>query len=342
MKTPKFTRRTKAVLYVSYLLVLAGLFLICAEFYLRHKGLEPWRGAPDLDVRVEPGGRLFAKHPTLGYTVIPGRFTVTYGSGYSFRVTHLPNTLRITHPLESYDGASSHKPEIWIFGCSFTYGQGLIDAQTYPWVLQERMQEYEVVNFGVAGYGTIHSLIQFREALNKSKAPKVAVLAYAGFHDERNTFLRVRRKEIAPYNRLGPLIQPYARLDKDGSLRYFQAGVEYTEFPMMRHLALAHFFEIWWNEIEEKREQSHKVSEALVMQMARLAQEHDVKFVVASIVDDKHMVEFARQNGIPSVDISVDYTARGWENPDDHHPNAIANKEYADKLEAFLRKDFLK
>jgi hypothetical protein len=341
MNTSKLTRRTKVVLYVTYLLILAALFLAGAEFYLRHIGAKPWRGVPDIDVQVEPGGRLFTKHPTLGYTVIPGRFAVTNCSGYSFQVTHLPNSLRITHPLESYNLPDSHKPEIWIFGCSFTYGQGLNDNQTYPWLLQQRLKEYEVLNFAGAGYGTIHSLIQFREAL-KSKAPQVAVLAYAGFHDERNTFLRMRRKEIAPYNRLGPLIQPYARLNKDGSLRYFQADVVYTEFPMMRHLALAHFLENQWNEIEKKSCQSHKVSEALVMQMAKLAQEHHVKFVVASIVDDKHMLEFAAQNGISGVDISVDYAGRGLENPVDHHPNAIANKEYADKLEAFLRNGFLK
>lgn len=263
---------------------------------------------------------------------------MTLGTGYSFIVTHMPNTLRITHPISNYND-DSHKQEIWIFGCSFTHGWSLDDDQTYPWLLQERLQEHEVVNFGVSGYGTIHSLIQFRDAL-KSRTPKVAVLAYAGFHDERNTFLRSRRKAVAPWNKLGPLVQPYAQLDKDGSLQYFFADVEYTEFPMMRSLALAHLLEIRWNRFEHKLRQSHEVSEALVLEMARLAQKHDVEFVVASISrDGRQMLEFAKRNGISSVDISVDLDAEGYRNlPHDGHPSAIANIKYADELETFLRK----
>lgn len=339
-ETAALAQTKKAFFYATYFLILVALSLAGTEFVLRHEGVKPW-GMSDIHIRVEPGGKLFTKHSSLGYMHIPGRFTVTLDTEYSFRVTHLPNTLRITHPLASYD-ATSDKQEIWIFGCSYTHGWSLDDDQTYPWLLQERLQEYEVVNFGVSGYGTIHSLIQFRDAL-ESKAPKIAVLAYAGFHDERNTFLRTRRKILASYNRLGPLVQPYARLDKDGSLQYFLADVEYTEFPMMRYLASAHFLEIKWNQIEHNLRKSREVSEALVMEMARLAQEHNVKFIVASIEDGRQMLEFANQNGIPGVDISVDLRAKGNSNfPHDSHPSASANKKYADKLEIFLRNNLSK
>jgi hypothetical protein len=338
-ETAKLTPKKKAFFCVTCILILAVLFLSGSEFVLRQKGVTPYQ-MRDIHIQVEPGDRFFTKHPTLGYTHIPGQFTVTLGTGYSFRITHLPNTLRITHPLSSYDD-SGHKQEIWIFGCSFTHGWSLDDDQTYSWLLQESLQEYEIVNFGVSGYGTIHSLIQFRDAL-ESKTPKVAVLAYAGFHDERNTFLRARRKNVATWNKLGPLIQPYAQLDRYGNLQYSLADVVYTEFPLMRHLASAHFLEIKWNKIEHKLLQSNKVSRALVMEMARLAQEHDVKFVVASISNGGQMLEFARQKGIPSVDISVDLYDDGHLNlPHDNHPSAIAHKKYADKLEAFLRKDIL-
>src|SRR5262249_52730306 len=87
------------------------------------------------------------------------------------------------------------------------------------------------------GYGTIHSLIQFRDAL-KAKTPVVAVLVYGDMHDERNTFLRSRREVVALYNKLGPLDQPYARLDQRGKLRYAFANVQYSELPMVRHSAL--------------------------------------------------------------------------------------------------------
>lgn len=111
---------------------------------------------------------------------------------YSFTVTHLPDTLRVTRPLSECH-REDRREAIWVFGCSFTHGWSLNDEETYPWVLQQRLPDYQVVNFGVSGYGTLHSLMQFREALRTRDKPKAAVVAYGFLHDRRNTFLRARR-----------------------------------------------------------------------------------------------------------------------------------------------------
>jgi hypothetical protein len=321
-------------MYAVFLSLLAGVFLLSAELILRLKGVRPW-DMTKVNISVEPGGRFFTRHPTLGYTHIAGRFKVTLADGFSFVVTHLPNSLRITQPIDRYYGASE-RPEIWIFGCSFTHGWSLNDQETYPWLLQQRLPEYQIVNFGVSGYGTVHSLIQYREAL-RLKRPRLAILAYASFHDERNTFSRNRRKLVAPWNKLGPLIQPYARLAENKSLQYLYADVEYREFPMMRRLALSHFLEMCWNRIEPKLLRSHEVSEALVMEMARVSKEHNVKFLVAAIAKVDQMLEFAEQHGIPNADISVDLNIKGFINLHDGHPSAAANKLYAANLEAAIR-----
>jgi len=68
----------------------------------------------------------------------------------------------------------------------------------------------------------------------------VVVLAYASFHDVRNTFVRLRRKDAAPANALGPLVQPFARLGADGRLHFSMADVVYREAPLMRVSAVAH------------------------------------------------------------------------------------------------------
>lgn len=321
------------------LLILAMLSVTGGEVLVRIKGVKPWR-KPVVSIRIDPGGKFFRKHSTLGYSHIPGRFTATLGSDYSFNVTHLPNTLRITRPIDS-NKEPRRKEEIWVFGGSFTHGWSINDEETYPWLLQERFPKYDVINFGVSGYGTIHSLLQFREAL-KTKTPKVAVLAYAGFHDARNTFSRIRRKTVAPWNKLGPLVQPYARLDQEGGLQYLFADVEYREFPMMRYLALAHYIEMKYNQLEPKWHRSHAVSEALVKEMARLAKKHEVKFVVANISGGHAMLAFAEKNRISNVDISVDHRIPENTNlPYDSHPSAIANQKYTDKLERFLRVELL-
>lgn len=218
------------MLFATYNVLLALLLFVSFELILRLNGVRPWR-KQEVHIQVNPGGTFFVKHPVFGYTHIPGKFVVTLATGYSFNVAHLPNTLRVTRPFDSYKEARQ-KEEIWIFGCSFTHGWSVNDEETYPWLLQERFPNYEVVNFGVSGYGTIQSLMQFKNEL-EMRRPKVAVLAYGGFHDQRNTFLRSRRKIIAAWNKLGPLGQPEARLDGDSNLRYSISQGEYSEFPLM-------------------------------------------------------------------------------------------------------------
>src|SRR5262245_52701697 len=148
-KPVHLAKRKKIFFLVVSYLTLAMFFVSSTEVILRLRGFKPLQ-LQDPSIKVTPGGRFFQRHPTLGYSHIPGRYTVTLGTGYSFSVTHLPNTLRITHAIETYGGPEKRE-EIWIFGCSITHGWTLNDEDTYSWLLQERFPEYEIVNFGVDG-----------------------------------------------------------------------------------------------------------------------------------------------------------------------------------------------
>ena len=263
-------------------------------------------------------------------------FDVTLPNGYTFHLTHLPSTLRVTHPLQTYPVVPA-RPEIWIFGCSFTHGWSLNDDETYPWLLQDRLPEYELVNFGVSGYGTLHALLQMREVLVRTR-PRLAVLAYASFHNVRNTFLRSRQKAVVTSSRLGPLVQPYARLDATGALKYSMATREYREFPLMRRSALAHYLEMAWNELESRGAHSDLVTQQLVLEIDRATRENGTRLVVALIVRNPAMRAFLDEHRIPNIDISVDLRKKENTNkPHDGHPSALANRRYADALETFLR-----
>ncbi len=318
--------------------------MITSEIILRLKGLRPW-SVHNVVMKVSPGGRFFTKHPTLGYANIPGEFTVTLADGYSFKVTNLPNTLRATHPLSTY-GAPGQKEEIWIFGCSLTYGWSLNDPETFPWLLQERFPEYEVVNFGVNGYGTVHSLIQCREALEKGRVPKIVMLNFASWHDERNIFSRNWQKIMAPYNKLGQIAYPYARLDHHGNLHYYLGKVEFHEFPLMRYSAFINFIEEKFDKQEERFYHIRDVTKALILEFANTAKKHDIAVVVTGITQSqptRDMLSFVQENGFKAVDIAVDLNIKENTNyPHDQHPGASANRKYADKLEAFLRTNVLK
>ncbi len=335
METKALTGRKKFLFATLAGFTTALALIVVSEVVLRTVGIRPY-DQQKTTIQVEPGGTFFVKHPTLGYTHIPGAFHVTLPDGYDFDVTHLSSTFRATHPLATYDSVAT-KDEIWIFGCSFTHGWAVDDDETYAWLLQERFPEYEVVNFGTSGYGTLHSLIQFKDALAHQK-PKIAILAYASFHDSRNTFLRKRQKAVATWNSLGPLVQPYARLDSDGILQIEMAEVEYREFPLMRRFALAHFVEMTYDNYEAWRTPSRRVTEVLIDEMASVADANGVRFAVAFVAGKPYMMDYTRSRGIPTVDMSVDLTLPEYNNePHDNHPSAWAHRVYADKLEAFLR-----
>jgi len=182
-RSPQLTRRKTYVFELISLALGTVLALTAAESLVRLKGIHPWV-PPDLQIQVTPGGRFFTPHPTRGYAQLPGAFEVSLADEYTFHVTHLPSGLLIMHPRATYHDARP-KPEIWIMGCSFTHGWSLNDQDTYPWVLQERLPDYEVVNYGVEAYGTLHALLQLRDALTTQSPPLVVIYAYASLHDER-------------------------------------------------------------------------------------------------------------------------------------------------------------
>lgn len=332
---------TRKRLAFSLLLVAGCLATIVAgaEIFARLKGFKPWTPSQDRPLRVQPGGRFGTPDASLGSAYLPGQFVVTLADGYSFRMTHGADGLRITRPLSSGDDTTSRSP-LWIFGCSYTHGWALNDEETYPWLLQERLPDYEVVNFGVGGYGTLQSLIQFREALEKRPAPKLAVLAYGSFHDARNTLNRYRMKGVTlPAGRTSVRL-PCARLGQDGGLEIFAVEADYYRpWPLQGYLAFVHFLEESANRRELLRVRSHAISKAIVDEFKRLADRHGTRLVVAGIFrspDTTDMLRYARSEGIDSVDISVRDTPEFQNLPHDAHPNALANRRFAERLAAFL------
>jgi tetratricopeptide (TPR) repeat protein len=323
-------------------LMLTIFTLVGAETAARCMGYAPLR-MPPLDIRVEPGGRLFTRDPKLGYRPLAGSYRITLETGYPFRATHDTQGRRITHPAHI---TSVARPEFWLFGCSFAYGYSANDEETAAWQLQEQMPEYEIVNFGAPGYGTIHSVIQLREALAAGRRAKAAIVLYGNFHEERNGFLRRRQKTVMLYNRLGPMVQPYATLSSDGRLVYHATPVEYRELPLQRHSALINALDEAIIEYDARHTPSAELTRLLLVEFADLCKQHGVVPCVAGLRPNsktRAMLEACRAAGIPVADISFDWEQpTNWNAPaDPKHPSRRGHREYADKLHLLLASDLL-
>ena len=307
-------------------------------------GHRPWD--PTIrDLRVEPGGRMFERDPVLGYRLLEGKYHITLDTGYRFNVTHLADRYRITSPLDRSTAEPRTVDEIWVFGCSFVYGDSVDDEQSMCWELQRRFPSFRIRNFGVPGYGTVHSLLQFRQALAAGPPPKAAIFCYFGDHDRRNTFTRSRRRLLFTYSRLGPMGQPYAELDADDQLSLKFDEVVYREFPGVRWSAVVNSLEQMFSAALEKRARSHDVTKALFMEISDAARKHHVPLVVAGMSpfpDTADILKFCAQRNIAVADISCD-----WKLPaafhapaDPFHPSPLGYRVMAERLDAYLKLQF--
>ena len=158
------------------LLIALSVFAVClgvAELLLRALGFQPW--LPEAPAtRVEPGGRIFEIDTVTGYRNLAGRFEIEFPrTGYRGTATHTADGSRIT---SFPDAAPLGRPEVWFFGSSFTCGWSLDDEETFPWLVQAQPPSKRILNFGVGAYGTLDSLLQFREARAVRAAPPELVM----------------------------------------------------------------------------------------------------------------------------------------------------------------------
>ncbi len=117
------------------------------------------------DEHIREGGNYIIHHPLVGYTgkasssvqakrILDGKVL------YNARYTMNPQGLRVTpeHPHARH--------AVLLFGCSFTFGDGLNDTETIPWQLgQELGANYRVFNFALSGYGPHHMLAIIQNTL---------------------------------------------------------------------------------------------------------------------------------------------------------------------------------
>jgi hypothetical protein len=330
----------RRALAVAGLAIAALAFaLAAAEAIARSRGLRPWTPDP-VAALVEPGGSLYVADPLLGFALRPGAYRVTLAGGLRIHATHDAEGRRITRPIARED-ASPGRPEIWIFGDSFSYGWSVSDEQSYPWQLQSDFPSHRVTNFAVGGYGTLQALLQLEAALGARTAPALVVLAHNFFHDSRNTFSRLRRREVAPWNRLGPIRHPMARLGPDAALVTGNAAVAYVELPLMRRSALANLAATAWDLLDDRRLRGHEVTRALLARFVASARAHGAPVLFITLeasAANPPILAYAASLGARAADVSVDLRIRANTNlPYDGHPSALAQRRYAKRLAPILR-----
>jgi hypothetical protein len=120
--------------------------------------------------------------PTLGWTMRPNLKDKTVYRNKTLSTNSRGLRGQVNYAYEK----PADKTRILILGDSFTFGDEVSDAQTYPSYLQQSMPEAEVINFGITGYGHDQMLIYLKEEGIKYN-PDIVILGFVHHDNFRNT-----------------------------------------------------------------------------------------------------------------------------------------------------------
>ena len=289
----------------------------------------------------------------LTWRLVDGHFKMSFDSVFEYTMQHSEEK-RVT----SANGMKVTQPKVAFFGCSFTYGLGLHDSLTFPYLVQTDFQEMEIHNFGVPGYGTLHCLWYMNEQLEKENFDKLFYF-YIDDHDNRNALLNPHRRvkyfsirshfqEYLEYLKLYGLtiddmnFSQYC-LDKQDSLIIQKISYQdlYTEIPFANYSITAYQLEKFMNRDDGKlRKNAPEITHRLIKQMHSVCEKKQIEFYFVGLGASKRtedVLQFCKENKIHSLYIDIDlYSDSMTLYPYDNHPNVFANQLIADSLSEYF------
>jgi hypothetical protein len=283
-----------------------------ASTYLVEKALKIW---PFRTIELIEPSPIYIDDERLGYSSKPGKYRISLSVGsktYRFSITVPQSGLRATAyrkieaPLAMY-----------IFGDSFVFGWGNNDEQTMPWLLQQKFPQYEVFNLAQNGYGITQAILQYEQMKSFIKKEDIIILPYADYYLIRNygapSFLRAN-----PYK--GERRWPAIRSKNDGGWT-----VNYITMDCNKNSKYC-----------EQKDPDQSVLIEATQRIIGYFSKIPSKVVLMYLngMDDDKVVSYARQVGMPVVDVRLDRKSPQWDDflPFDGHPGPIAQYNYFERL----------
>jgi hypothetical protein len=267
---------------------------------------------------------------SLGYADRPGVYTIDLrartGRSHTFTATINEHGNRITSfSPEMFEG----KPEIWIFGDSAAYGWGNNDETTFPFLLQQFLPRFRVVNYADNGYGNIHAYLQLQEELEKSSVrPRIMVIVYGWYFNMRNVASPSRLKDFKEGDHVqNKSIDPSAFLHPRASVTNGKLAIDYVP--------------LFWrfnnpSDKDPSPEDQFDVTYKILSEIYSLGTKNGVKMILAYINgnDSNAVVDFAQKLGYVIADIRPNSRRNEYDDfqPFDTHPGPLAQDNYALKL----------
>jgi len=303
-----------------------------AEIALRLTGHHPWRYVT-VDPRIPVLNDFDA---VLGWEPKPGAYAIP-----PFTAGAAPTHVTIQADRSRATGAAGDRDQkLLLVGCSFTFGWGVSDDESFAWKLQEKLPQFDVSNHGVGGYGTYQSLLLLERLLAEQPPPARVLYGYMQGHEFRNVAHPLWTFSLTKYARQRMVEVPFCTLDSQGHLER-QAPERYPEWPLQGQSALVNFLQEVYvrRELPTRTAQAQQVTDLLILEMADRCRQRGIPFsmVLLAASDEvrTHYTRLLREHDIDLIDcarpLTPDRTVRG-----DGHPNPRLHAEWADCIAAAL------
>lgn len=319
------------------------LVVVCLEIALWVLGFRPYR---NVDYKVESNpNNAFIGDSLYGIQLNPGEYDITLNDSVRFSATHLDNGQRMIPGNLNRDTTTLH-----FFGCSFTYGYGVDDDKTFAARTQQELDQLNVSNYGVIGYGTVHSLQQLQRTDAVRKGDWI-VLCFSSHHFMRNSLSQEYRSRLKigfenssknlrkkMENARFPMLQGC-----EDEIEYVKWTEMYENWPAREYSASINFLQTTVDYYSDKQFNEVELTHCLIQQIQQVCNQKGANLVIACLDSDKKTAELEQKlPEIPWLNIGFDFNIPQLTNfPYDNHPNEVGHDFIFQKLTPFLE-DLLK
>ena len=234
--------------------------------------------------------------------------------------------------------------DIIFVGCSFTYGWGLNDEETFAWKVQAALPYWNVHNFGVDGYGTCQAYMLLKRVFQSEHFHKpVVIYGFIDEHEQRNVADFFWHYLLSNRTATDNISLPSCILDSSGSIS-FNPPRPYPHFPFRHTLAVVPIFEKVYLKLEgaSRARQSQMITERLMVEMEEFTKAQSGNFAVLFFnrggSRENHYREFLENRGtlIIQFDPSEQRNTAALTFPDGH-PNTRMTDLIAKSVVKFVK-----
>ena len=210
-----------------------------------------------------------------------------------------------------------------IYGCSFVFGTGLRDEETFASLLQEQLPELRVRNKGIGGQSTVQAFLNFKMDVQAGEV-SAGIFGIIADHRYRNVPHPYRMKAfLTPdWHEIGIERLPCAHFDRGGGIRigYIPIwqpsllGAPFDDFTADEHIL-------------------DLASVGVLMAIREFAHAHSVPVLFALL--DEIDPEFNRlicERFDCALDVATPHDIDHRFLPEDLHPNPASSAVYAERL----------